>query len=296
MSPNLSQHLIEEFDRVGLDIREAIQIIELGLTEDVTNLGDVTSQSIFDENQIATAQYRNRKPGVVAGILLVALTLELVGECNYEIKVKDGEKMDSDTLLIEVTGKVRNLLRAERVSLNLISHLSGIATFTNNFVEKIAGYNTKIRDTRKTTPGYRQLEKYAVRMGGGTNHRLNLSESALIKDNHIESAGSITKAFQKVKEKYPNLPIEIEVDNLAELKEAIDCKPDLIMLDNFSVDSCKQAVELINNEIPLEASGGITIENLLDYANTKVNFLAIGAITHSAPILDIGVDFKESGR
>ena len=296
MSPNLSQHLVKEFNRVGLDIINAIQIIELGLAEDVTNFGDVTSQSIFDENQIATAQYRNRKPGVVAGILLVALTLELVGECNYEINVKDGEKIESNTLLIEVTGKVRNLLRAERVSLNLISHLSGIATFTNSFVEKIAGYNTKIRDTRKTTPGYRQLEKYAVRMGGGTNHRLNLSESALIKDNHIESAGSITKAFQKVKGKYPNLPIEIEVDNLAELKEAIDCKPDLIMLDNFSVDSCKQAVELVNKEIPLEASGGITIENLLDYANTKVNFLAIGALTHSAPILDIGVDFKESGR
>jgi nicotinate-nucleotide pyrophosphorylase (carboxylating) len=181
-------------------------------------------------------------------------------------------------------------LSAERVALNLISHLSGIATTTKIWVKEIEGTGAVIRDTRKTNPGLRQLEKFAVRMGGGENHRMNLSDSALIKDNHIAAAGSITAAITSVRSQYPGLPVEIEVDSITQLEEALKSSPEMILLDNFSIADTKRAVALAQETL-LESSGGLTLESVRRYAECGVDYLAVGAITHSAPILDIGLDF-----
>ena len=181
---------------------------------------------------------------------------------------------------------------AERSALNFLSHLSGISTLTNQWVVAVSGTKCQIRDTRKTTPGLRHLEKFAVRMGGGVNHRLGLSQAALIKDNHILATGSISKAFNAIKKEFPGKEIEIEVDSIEQLKEVINLKPELILLDNMSVEQCIEAVSIAAGLVALEASGGITINNAKAYAATGVNYLAIGALTHSAPALDIGLDFK----
>jgi len=182
---------------------------------------------------------------------------------------------------------------AERTALNFLSHLSGISTLVNTWVEEIAGTKCQIRDTRKTTPGLRNLEKFAVRMGGAVNHRITLSESAIIKDNHILATGSITAAYKAIKKAYPNKSIEIEVDSLEQLTEALTLKPDLILLDNMSVEMCLQAVEQSKGSVKLEASGGLSLKNAKAYANTGVDYLAVGALTHSAPALDIGLDFRK---
>ena len=181
---------------------------------------------------------------------------------------------------------------AERTALNFLGHLSGIATLTRRWVDEVAGTQCAIRETRKTTPGMRQLEKYAVRMGGGTNHRMSLSDAALIKDNHIAAAGGVVAAFSQVRAKFPSAPIEIEVDTLEQLKEVLPLKPDLVLLDNMSPQQCAEAVAIVAGTCKLEASGGITLENAKSYALSGVDYLAIGALTHSAPVLDIGLDLR----
>jgi nicotinate-nucleotide pyrophosphorylase (carboxylating) len=196
-------------------------------------------------------------------------------------------------VLITAQGNTQKILLAERTALNFLSHLSGVSTLTNQWVSEISGTKCQIRDTRKTTPGLRMLEKFAVRMGGGVNHRLSLSQAALIKDNHIMAAGSISDAFNAIKKMYPDKSIEIEVDSIDQLKEAIRLKPDLILLDNMSTDQCSEAVSITNGLVKLEASGGITITNAKAYAATGVDYLAIGSLTHSAPALDIGLDFRK---
>jgi len=194
--------------------------------------------------------------------------------------------------LIECNGNTRSILLAERTALNFLSHLSGIATLTNNWVQAISGTKARIRDTRKTTPGLRQLEKYAVRVGGGLNHRMSLADGALIKDNHIAAAGSLTEAISRVRREFPGIEVEVEVDNLEQLREALDTKVDIIMLDNMTVDETKSAVALAREySTKLESSGGLTLESAAAYAATGVDYLAVGALTHSAPILDIGLDF-----
>jgi nicotinate-nucleotide pyrophosphorylase (carboxylating) len=196
-------------------------------------------------------------------------------------------------VLITAQGNTQKILLAERTALNFLSHLSGVSTLTNQWVSEISGTKCQIRDTRKTTPGLRMLEKFAVRMGGGVNHRLSLSQAALIKDNHIMAAGSISDAFNAIKKMYPDKSIEIEVDSIDQLKEAITLKPDLILLDNMSTNQCSEAVSITNGLVKLEASGGITITNAKAYAATGVDYLAIGSLTHSAPALDIGLDFRK---
>jgi nicotinate-nucleotide pyrophosphorylase (carboxylating) len=198
-------------------------------------------------------------------------------------------------LIFEATGKVTDLLFAERTALNFLSRLSGVATISNIWVEAVKGTGCIIRDTRKTTPGWREIEKFAVRMGGATNHRMNLSDAALIKDNHIAATGSITKAIKDVRSKFPNLSIEVEIDHLDQMEEAIAGKVDLILLDNMSPEECKVAVAQCANRTKLEASGGITLENARKYAESGVDFIAIGALTHSAAILDIGLDLQVKG-
>jgi nicotinate-nucleotide pyrophosphorylase (carboxylating) len=196
-------------------------------------------------------------------------------------------------VLITAQGNTRKLLLAERTALNYLTHLSGISTTTNKWVQAVAGTKCVIRDSRKTTPGLRSLEKFAVRMGGATNHRLSLSAEGLIKDNHIIASGGITAAFKALKEKFPGKPIEIEVDSLEQLTQAIAAGAQLVLLDNMDPELCKQAVALVAGKCKLEASGGITLENAKAFADTGVDYLAIGALTHSAPALDIALDFRK---
>ncbi len=189
-------------------------------------------------------------------------------------------------------GNTRAILLAERTALNFFGHLSGIATLTSKWVKEVSGTKCQVRDTRKTTPGMRVIEKYAVRMGGGVNHRMSLSSAALIKDNHVAAAGGVVAAFAKVRSIYPEAEIEIEVDTLEQLKEVLPLNPDLILLDNMSPEMCAQAVALVNGKCKLEASGGISIASARAYAQSGVDYIAIGALTHSVPVFDIGLDLR----
>jgi nicotinate-nucleotide pyrophosphorylase (carboxylating) len=200
------------------------------------------------------------------------------------------------SVLIEVAGNTRAILLAERTSLNFLGHLSGIATLTHSWVKEVTGTHCKIRDTRKTTPGYRALEKYAVRMGGGTNHRMSLSDAALIKDNHISASGDIVAALNAVRSNHPKLDMEIEVDSLDQLEQVLSLKPQLVLLDNMPAALCAKAVKLVAGAFQLEASGGIGLAQAAEFAQTGIDYIAVGALTHSAPVLDIGLDFIESSE
>jgi nicotinate-nucleotide pyrophosphorylase (carboxylating) len=195
-------------------------------------------------------------------------------------------------MLLIARGETRSLLLAERTALNFMGRLSGIATLTKSWVDEVADTEVVIRDTRKTTPGLRKLEKYAVRMGGGENHRFSLSDVALIKDNHVLAAGSVAEAFRLVKAKFPNISVEVEVDSLQQLREVVEAGADLVLLDNMSIEECRAAVEIVSGRAKLEASGGLTLSNAHAYAKTGVDYLAVGALTHSAPVLDIGLDLR----
>lgn len=270
------------------------ELIKRAIAEDLAGGEDVTSVATVTTGSQIVADFVARKSGVIAGIEMAQGVLEEVGLSNIELFVHDGESVSAGKVLITVRGDTRAILLAERTALNFLGHLSGIATLTRMWVDAIDGTSCKIRDTRKTTPGMRLLEKAAVVAGGGTNHRLSLSDASLIKDNHIAAAGSVTAAFTKVREKFPRSEIEIEVDSLLQLEEILPLKPNLVLLDNMSVEECKQAVAIANGEVKLEASGGLSIENAKAYAMTGVNYLAVGALTHSAPNFDIGLDFREA--
>jgi nicotinate-nucleotide pyrophosphorylase (carboxylating) len=255
---------------------------------------DVTSLATIPETQISQLDLVTRSAGVIAGIDIASLVFLSISDKKIEVEkcVTDGSTVDAKTCVLSVKGETVDLLTAERTALNFLGHLSGIATITNKWVKEISGTEAKIRDTRKTTPGLRLLEKYAVRAGGGTNHRMSLNDQALIKDNHIVAAGSIKKAIEKVKDKFPELAFEVEVDNLDQISEALSANAELILLDNFSIEDLRKAVTLVNKKAKLEASGGITFENARKIAETGVDYLAVGALTHSAPVLDIGGDLR----
>jgi len=267
-------------------------LIKRALAEDLQGGQDITSVATVSGDEKIIANFTARKSGVVAGIDMARAVLEEVGLTDIAVLVKDGASVKSGEVLMTVRGDTRAILLAERTALNFLGHLSGIATLTRTWVDAVAGTNCIIRDTRKTTPGMRLLEKYAVRMGGGTNHRMSLSDAALIKDNHIAAAGGVAQAFSKVREKFPTTEIEIEVDTLDQLREALPLKPDLVLLDNMSPAQCAEAVSIVAGATKLEASGGITLDNAKAYALTGVQFLAIGALTHSAPVFDIGLDLR----
>ena len=268
------------------------ELIERAIAEDLQGGEDVTSTSTIAKDAISTADFVARKAGVLAGIEMLKATLEEVGLSDIDVVMQDGEAIAAGDVLLTVTGNTRAILLAERTALNFVGHLSGIATETSKWVSEVAGTKCLIRDTRKTTPGYRQLEKYAVRMGGGTNHRMSLSDAALIKDNHIAAAGGVSQAFSAVRSAYPTAPIEIEVDTLDQLREVLPLKPDLILLDNMSPALCAEAVAIVDGTTKLEASGGISLENARAYADSGVDYIAIGALTHSAAVLDIGLDLR----
>ena len=268
------------------------ELIKRAIAEDLNGGVDITSMATLSAESKVSAQFVARNEGVIAGINMAIATLAEVGVTDATALVKDGDLVKSGTVLITVSGNARGILLAERTALNFLGHLSGIATLTSQWVKTVAGTKTQIRDTRKTTPGMRALEKYAVRMGGGTNHRLSLSDAALIKDNHIAAAGGVVAAFTLVHEKFPTSEIEIEVDNLQQLRDVLPLKPGLVLLDNMSPDQCAKAVVLVAGVIKLEASGGITIENARAYAEAGVDYIAVGALTHSAPNFDIGLDME----
>jgi nicotinate-nucleotide pyrophosphorylase (carboxylating) len=267
-------------------------LIKRALAEDLQGGQDITSVATVSGDEKIVADFTARKSGVVAGIDMARAVLEEVGLTDIAVLVKDGASVKSGEVLMTVRGDTRAILLAERTALNFLGHLSGIATLTRTWVDAVAGTKCIIRDTRKTTPGMRLLEKYAVRMGGGTNHRMSLSDAALIKDNHIAAAGGVAQAFSKVREKFPTSEIEIEVDTLDQLREVLPLKPDLVLLDNMSPAQCAEAVSIVAGATKLEASGGITLDNAKAYALTGVQFLAIGALTHSAPVFDIGLDLR----
>ena len=284
--------LRENIKTLGLSPNHIFQQVKDAIVEDLAGGQDITSVATISESSVVNAEFISRSAGVVSGLHVAAAVLEYCGINHYEVLVDEGAKVSAGKVLITAQGNTRKLLLAERSALNFLSHLSGISTLTNQWVLAVSGTKCQIRDTRKTTPGLRHLEKFAVRMGGGVNHRLGLSQAALIKDNHILATGSISKAFNAIKKEFPGKEIEIEVDSIEQLKEAINLKPELILLDNMSVEQCIEAVSITAGSVELEASGGITINNAKAYAATGVNYLAIGALTHSAPTLDIGLDFK----
>ncbi len=267
-------------------------LIKRALAEDLDGGEDITSVATVSGSERVVADFVARHDGVTAGIDMARAVLEEVGLHDISVFVQDGDAVSAGKVLMSVRGDTRAILLAERTALNFLGHLGGIATLTNTWVKSVAGTSCKIRDTRKTTPGMRLLEKYAVRMGGGTNHRMSLSDAALIKDNHIAAAGGVAQAFSRVRAQFPTAEIEIEVDNLEQLAEVLPLKPDLILLDNMNPALCRQAVEIVAGQCKLEASGGITLESAKEFAQTGVDYLAIGALTHSAPVLDIGLDLR----
>jgi nicotinate-nucleotide pyrophosphorylase (carboxylating) len=287
----ISQSLSKLISDQGLNPDAINSKVSEALSEDFVT-DDLTSQATITEAQMSNASFVTRKSGVIAGCLVAAAVLEQCGINEYELLVKDGQEVSANTELIRLNADTRSILKAERTALNFLSHLSGIATFTNLWVKEVSSSKSAIRDTRKTTPGLRELEKYAVRMGGGLNHRMSLSDQALIKDNHIAAAGSVSEAINRVKKAAPGALIEVEVDTLEQLKEALQCSVEIVLLDNMSIEQVKAAVEIAKgSNTKLESSGGLKLENAAAYAATGVDYLAVGALTHSAPVLDIGLDF-----
>jgi nicotinate-nucleotide pyrophosphorylase (carboxylating) len=268
------------------------ELVKAALAEDLAGGVDVTSVATISAEAQLQAEFVARESGVVVGIEMAQAVLTESGVAGIEVLVQDGASVKAGDVLIRVSGNARAILLAERTALNFLGHLSGIATLTDQWVKAIAGTNCEVRDTRKTTPGWRELEKFAVRMGGGTNHRMSLSDAALIKDNHIAAAGGVKAAFNAVRSEFPTAPIEIEVDTLEQLAEVLPLKPDLVLLDNMTPEQCRAAVSLVAGQTKLEASGGITLDLARSYAETGVDYLAIGALTHSAKNFDIGLDVR----
>lgn len=270
------------------------KMIRSFLEEDVGR-GDLTSESIFSESDMGSAELVAREPFVAVGVKTVAA--EVFKVQNPAVKavdpVADGTKVSTGTVLLAVSGPVVDLLKAERVALNLLQRMSGIATLTARFVERVKAYPVRITDTRKTTPGLRVLEKYAVRAGGGTNHRFNLTDGVLIKDNHIAACGSIKEAVVRVKMSIPHtIRIEVETDTLEQVKECLECGVDIIMLDNMTPETMTMAAQLINGQTLVEASGGVNLDSVEAIAGSGVDIISIGALTHSAPSCDIGMDWS----
>ena len=282
---------------VGLRPLDVEAIALRALEEDIDDGVDVTTIATVPAEQRGRLAFVARSGGVIAGQIVAAAIFDVVcgDEHTVEFCVEEGAQVDAGTEVMAITASTHQLLRGERPALNLLSHLSGIATATRAWVQAVQGTSARIRDTRKTTPGLRYLEKYAVRMGGGVNHRMNLADAALVKDNHIAAAGGVEQAFTAVRERFPDVPVEVEVDTLEQLDEVLDAGADLVLLDNFSIDQMTEAVSRNAGRARLEASGGLSLDRAAAVAATGVDYLAVGALTHSAPVLDIGADLVVLG-
>ena len=267
-------------------------IVRMALAEDLGRAGDMTSQACIPEDARLGVSWVARRPGVLAGLSCAGLALHaLAPEARFESLAKDGDPISAGQVLARAEGPARAILASERTGLNLLGRLSGIATLTRAYVAAVAGAGVRISDTRKTTPGLRHLEKYAVRCGGGVNHRFGLDDAILIKDNHVAACGGVRPALERARAAAGHLvKIELEVDRLSQLEEALPLAPDVVMLDNFSVEDLRRAVALAADRVVLEASGGVNLETVRGIAETGVHVISVGALTHSAPGLDIGLD------
>ena len=265
--------------------------ISNALREDI-GPGDLTTEALIQPDIEGKAELIAKEPLILAGIEVAREVFHQVNQdINFLGRHPDGEDLSSSTVIATISGPLRSLLTAERVALNLLQRLSGIATLTRQYVNGIEGTKARIVDTRKTTPGLRALEKYAVRIGGGKNHRFGLFDGILIKDNHIAAVGSLTEAVKKAREKAPHtLKIEVETENLDQVREAVSAGAEIIMLDNMDIETMKEAVKLINGKALIEASGGINLNNVRQVAETGVDLISVGAITHSARSMDISME------
>lgn len=283
----------------GLDPDAVAALVRMAIAEDLMGGEDVTSVATVPAEQRSMATFGARQAGVVAGLAVAAAALEAVcgpSASEFEYLVGDGSRIDAGTEVARVTAPTRLLLTAERTALNLLCHLSGVATLTRRWADALDGTRAVVRDTRKTTPGLRALEKYAVRAGGGANHRMGLCDAALVKDNHLVAAGGVVAAFAQVRALVATIPVEIEVTSIEELRQALAAGADVVLLDNFTPDLMRSAVAIRNADAPgaiLEASGGLTLDTAAEVGATGVDFIAVGELTHSARVLDVGLDLTD---
>ena len=280
---------------LGVDRDDLRRVVETALAEDLRYGHDATTAATVPADAVALAAFTAREPGVLAGLPAARAVLDAVLGGGYTVLSAraDGDRLAAGDVALAVRGPVRGLLTAERTALNLLCHLSGVATATRAWVDAVDGTGARIRDTRKTLPGLRLLEKYAVRCGGGVNHRLGLGDAVLIKDNHVAAAGSVGAALAAARRDAPDLPCEVEVDTLDQLDEVLALGAELVLLDNFTVADTAEAVRRRGDRpTGLESSGGLQLENARAYAETGVDFLAVGALTHSVTALDLGLDLR----
>ena len=287
----------QQLRAVGLDPNSVTALIEAALAEDLAGGVDVTTVATVPADQLSQLDLVARARGVIAGIPVSALVFEIVAQSQgHSVEVEqrraDADLVAAGDVLLTIRGRTRDLLTAERTALNLLCHLSGVASATAEWTQALSGTATRVRDTRKTTPLLRSLEKYAVRCGGGVNHRMSLSDAALVKDNHVVAAGGVAEAFAAVREQFPGVPVEVEVDSLDQLDDVVAAGADLVLLDNFTPEQMEQAVRRVGGRVLLEASGGLTLRDAAAVGATGVDFVAVGALTHSAPVLDIGADLR----
>jgi nicotinate-nucleotide pyrophosphorylase (carboxylating) len=279
----------------GIDLGELQRIVLTALGEDLGDPPrDVTSEATIPAGQVNTAELVARADGVVAGLLVAAEVFALTsqGHATFEQVANDGDRVRRGDVLARITGPTRSLLTAERTALNLISRMSGVATHTRKWADQLEGTKATVLDTRKTTPGLRALEKYAVRVGGGTNKRMGLYDVAMIKDNHKLAAGSITAAYQLVRETFPDVAVQVEVTTLDEAREAVAAGATFLLCDNMTPEQLTEVVAAVGEQTELEATGNLTLETVAAYAATGVDYLSVGGLTHSSPILDIALDLR----
>ncbi len=282
-------------DAAGLDAGAVEDLARRTVAEDLDGGVDVTSTATVPEALTGTAAFVARGEGVVAGVGVAMAVLDVVGAFALT-PTPDGRRVTAGETVLTATGPVRGLLTAERSALNLLCHLSGVATATRRWVDAVEGTGARVRDTRKTMPGLRALEKYAVRAGGGQNHRMSLSDAALVKDNHVVAAGGVAEAFRAVRAAFPGLAVEVECDTVAQVREVVAAGADLVLLDNMPPDDLRTCAALCRGAgVLTEASGGLSLDVARAVAETGVDFLAVGALTHSASVLDVGVDLALDG-
>ena len=281
----------------GLDATEVDRVVDLALAEDLRDGPDVTTAACVPPGTVALARFRTRPAGTLAGVGVAVRVLEKV--CGAELELldarADGDRLDPGDTALTVRAPLATLLTAERTALNLLCQLSGVATATAAWVDAAAGTPARIRDSRKTVPGLRALQKYAVRCGGGVNHRMSLGDAVLVKDNHVHAAGSVTAALTAARSAAPDLPCEVEVDSFPQLDEVLALAPQLVLLDNFSAADCAEAVrrrDAVAPGVGLEASGGLSYASAHAYAASGVDYLSVGGLTHSSPALDLGLDLE----
>lgn len=294
----LSAGVSEKLMSSGLDPAEVERVVRTALAEDLSSGADVTTVATIPADMTGEANVVARAHGVVAGLYVVGAVFDVVRPApGFQAvhRATDGDRVGPGDVLMTVRGPLRAILTGERTALNVLTHLSGVASLTRLWADAVGVSGARVRDTRKTLPGLRALEKYAVRCGGGVNHRMSLGDAALIKDNHVAAAGSVAAAYLAVRELAPEVVVEVECDNLEQVAEAVGAGADLILLDNFGLGDMRKAVDLVGGRVLLEASGGLRLETAADVAATGVDYLAVGALTHSAPALDIGLDLVKAG-